>query len=260
MTMNLTLLALQKQRPDAKIVLWSRIDQRSCFKSICLAGLEPIIINTVQINDEQTTNLEEFEALIASFGADNICCILSTTSCFAPRACDDVEELAIMAKFHNIPHIINNAYGLQSTAITHKIEQAYKKGRVDVFIQSTDKNLMVPVGGCIIASFDKKIVEDISNMYAGRASSSPALNAFVTILAMGKNKYLELMKNRKEQFKYMKGELEKLALKHSEKVFETKANPISIAFSLQSIPESQATLVGSMLYKRGKISFYHPIE
>ena len=31
-------------------------------------------------------------------------------------------------------------------------------GRLDVFVQSTDKNLMVPVGGAIIAGADKKLI------------------------------------------------------------------------------------------------------
>ena len=45
--------------------------------------------------------------------------------------------------------------------------QASRKGRVDVFVQSTDKNLMVPVGGSIIAGFDSKLIENISKAYPG---------------------------------------------------------------------------------------------
>ena len=43
----------------------------------------------------------------------------------------------------------------------------FRKGRVDLFVQSTDKNLMVPVGGAIIAGFDKKIVEKVGKTYPG---------------------------------------------------------------------------------------------
>lgn len=43
----------------------------------------------------------------------------------------------------------------------------YRKGRVDVFIQSTDKNLMVPVGGAIIACFDETILKNIASTYPG---------------------------------------------------------------------------------------------
>ena len=43
-----------------------------------------------------------------------------------------------------------------------------RKGRVDAFVQSTDKNFLVPVGGAIIAGFDKGLVEQISRMYPGK--------------------------------------------------------------------------------------------
>jgi len=39
---------------------------------------------------------------------------------------------------------------------------------VDAFVQSTDKNFLVPVGGAIIAGFDKGLVERISRMYPGK--------------------------------------------------------------------------------------------
>ena len=43
----------------------------------------------------------------------------------------------------------------------------YRKGRVDAFVQSTDKNFMVPVGGTIIAGFDKSFISKISQCYPG---------------------------------------------------------------------------------------------
>jgi O-phospho-L-seryl-tRNASec:L-selenocysteinyl-tRNA synthase len=39
-------------------------------------------------------------------------------------------------------------------------------------VQSTDKNFLVPVGGAIIAGFDKGLVERISRMYPGRFNMS----------------------------------------------------------------------------------------
>ena len=47
MSLTLTMLSLKRQRPGAKYVVWSRIDQKSCFKSILTAGLEPAIIELV---------------------------------------------------------------------------------------------------------------------------------------------------------------------------------------------------------------------
>lgn len=76
-------------------------------------------------------------------------------------------QVAVLCSRYNIPHIINNAYGLQSTRCMHLIQEAARKGRVDAFVQSTDKNFLVPVGGAIIAGFDKNFIERISKMYPG---------------------------------------------------------------------------------------------
>jgi len=43
----------------------------------------------------------------------------------------------------------------------------FRKGRIDVFVQSTDKNFLVPVGGAIIAGFDKTILDKITRNYPG---------------------------------------------------------------------------------------------
>lgn len=43
----------------------------------------------------------------------------------------------------------------------------FRKGRIDVFVQSTDKNFLVPVGGAIIAGFDKIVLDKITRNYPG---------------------------------------------------------------------------------------------
>lgn len=48
--------------------------------------------------------------------------------------------------------------------------KAARVGRVDAFIQSTDKNFMVPVGGAIIVGFDDIFVDTISKTYPGTVS------------------------------------------------------------------------------------------
>lgn len=45
--------------------------------------------------------------------------------------------------------------------------QGARVGRIDAFVQSLDKNFMVPVGGAIIAGFDEDFVKEISKMYPG---------------------------------------------------------------------------------------------
>lgn len=167
LAITLCLLAL-KAKKEAKYVLWSRIDQKSCFKCMITANLTPVIIEPVRVDDELSTDLTEFENQIQKYGPNNILAICSTSSCFSPRGCDDIEALAILAKKHNIFHVVNNAYGIQSTFLTHQIEQASRLGHIDLFVQSTDKNLMVPVGGSIISGFCKNLVGDVSKFYPGK--------------------------------------------------------------------------------------------
>lgn len=251
MSLMLCLLTIKSHRMEAKYVLWSRIDQKSCFKCMVTANLVPIVIDTIRNEDELETNVTEFESQIQKFGAHNIVCIVSTTSCFAPRGCDDIEALAVISKKHNIPHVINNAYGLQTTFLTHQIEQAHRVGNVDLFIQSTDKNLLVPVGGAIVAGANKKLVDDVAKRYAGRASSSQTLDVFMTLLSLGKNGYTRLVQERKEIFVYLRQKLRNLSTRHNEKLLITKKNPISIAMTLENFDKAKVSMIGSMLFTRG---------
>ena len=56
--------------------------------------------------------------------------------------------------------------------LTVTVVQAARVGRVDAFVQSTDKNFMVPVGGSIIAGFDKAFIELIGKTYPGSLITS----------------------------------------------------------------------------------------
>ncbi|XP_023305918.2 O-phosphoseryl-tRNA(Sec) selenium transferase isoform X2 [Lucilia cuprina] len=253
MTLTLCFLSLKKQRPQAKYILWSRIDQKSCFKSMTTAGFTPIIINPVRKEGREGlfTNLRQFTEQLDRLPNEEILCIMSTTSCFAPRNMDAIYELAELAKKYNVPHVVNNAYGLQSQYICSHIEGAAKHGRIDLFVQSTDKNLMVPVGGAIVAGFNEEIVHNVAKSYAGRASSSQTLDVFMTLLSLGRNGYLTLSRERKQTYEDLKAHLiefadnNKCSLKHS------KFNPISMALYLDNLSEDQPTKLGSMLYTRG---------
>lgn len=64
--------------------------------------------------------------------------------------------------------------------------------------------------------------------FAGRASASPPMDVFITLLSLGVNGYRNLITQRKEMYKYLKEELSKVASKHGEKILDTKSNPISI--------------------------------
>lgn len=184
MSMTLCLLALKARKPEAKYVLWPRIDQKSCFKAILTAGCEPVVIQNVFEGDELRTDLDGLARAVARLGAPSILCVMTTTSCFAPRGCDRVIEVAQLCAQHDIGHVINNAYGLQSSKCCHWINQAIRSGRVDAIVQSTDKNFMVPVGGGVIAGPDAAFIEYIAKLYPGRASAAPTLDLFMTMLYM----------------------------------------------------------------------------
>ena len=278
MGVALCLMALKRQRPGSKYVIWSRVDQKSCFKAILTAGLEPVIMSLIKHGDELRTDTHSLEDIVNQHGGpDAICAVVTATSVFAPRVADDVPagdwwilflfEFSCQS-FHftvaelchklNIPHVVNNAYGVQSTKCMHILEEAGKREknrRVDAFVQSTDKNLMVPVGGSIIAGFDSDFVRKVAQNYPGRASSSPTIDVFITLMQMGTSGYKELMEERRENYKILKGEMAKVAEKYGERVLETKNNPISIAMTLANVgePENAKSIseIGSMLFTRG---------
>ena len=78
--------------------------------------------------------------------------MLNPSNYVLSRASDDVVAVAKLCAAAGVPHVINNAYGVQSTAICSAITSACRKGRVDAIVQSSDKNFMVPVGGAVIAA------------------------------------------------------------------------------------------------------------
>lgn len=252
MSITLCLLTLRYKRPGARYVIWPRIDQKSCFKCILTAGFEPVIIENKLVNDELQTDVETIEERLRTIGPENVVCVLTTTSCFAPRTPDNIVAVAKMCNDYNIPHVVNNAYGVQSSKCMHLIQQASRTGRIDAYVQSTDKNFMVPVGGSIIAGFDKKFIAEISKMYPGRGSGTPSLDIFITLLNLGIKGYKNLLKERKEMFIYLRDEISTIAAKYGERLLETSHNPISMAVSLNGLKEDRSSLseIGSMLFTR----------
>ncbi|XP_055101872.1 O-phosphoseryl-tRNA(Sec) selenium transferase isoform X1 [Symphalangus syndactylus] len=253
MSLTLCFLTLRHKRPKAKYIIWPRIDQKSCFKSMITAGFEPVVIENVLEGDELRTDLKAVEAKVQELGPDYILCIHSTTSCFAPRVPDRLEELAVICANYDIPHIVNNAYGVQSSKCMHLIQQGARVGRIDAFVQSLDKNFMVPVGGAIIAGFNDSFIQEISKMYPGRASASPSLDVLITLLSLGSNGYKKLLKERKEMFSYLSNQIKKLSEAYSERLLHTPHNPISLAMTLKTLEEHHdkaVTQLGSMLFTR----------
>ena len=130
MALTLCMTTLRQQNPSAIYVIFSRIDQKSCFKSISTAALIPLVVDHLIIDGELQTDLKKIEELLEIYG-NKVLCVLSTTSCFAPRQPDSVDKIAQICKVRNVGHIINNAYGLQCKSITKLINRAFTIGRVD---------------------------------------------------------------------------------------------------------------------------------
>ncbi|VDN44259.1 unnamed protein product, partial [Gongylonema pulchrum] len=92
MALSLCLGAWRQTKAHAKFVVFLRIDQKSCFKSILTAGFEPIIVDCVRespSNDSLITDLATLR-LILEQRHHEIIAVLSATSGFAPRNPDSL--------------------------------------------------------------------------------------------------------------------------------------------------------------------------
>ncbi len=187
-------------------------------------------------------------AAMVEHGAERVCCVLSTTSCFAPRACDNIEALARLCAQHQVPHLVNHAYGLQCATSTKLVARASRVGRVDAFVSSTDKNFLVPVGGAVIAG---RLGPLASSLYAGRASSAPVVDVFLTALSLGLDGWRALLSAREALFDRVRealaaGPIAGMRLLHA------PGNRISLALAFEeSHDEADPKMVGSMLFSRG---------
>jgi O-phospho-L-seryl-tRNASec:L-selenocysteinyl-tRNA synthase len=265
MSLTMCFLTLKRNNPNAQYIIWSCIDQKSCFKSIITAGYEPLIVQLRETEDGSgalETDLTEIQRLLELHG-QNVLCVLSTTSCFAPRQPDSIDAIARLCTTHNIGHVINNAYGIQCPIITKLITRATVVGRVDYVVQSTDKNFMVPVGGAIVISPDKEKIKKLSAQYPGRANMSPIMDVLITLLAMGEKGFKTILEQRNIVNKVLIDGLQVMATTYGEVLMVTPRNSISTAVSLKGLDAISAsfegntnsnkgpTFLGSMLFQRG---------
>lgn len=150
MSMSLVLSCLRTDDDKRNIVLWSRIDQKSCFKAITSAGLTCVVVPTKMAGDAVVTDMDAMKKAIEEHGKDRVLAVITTTSCFAPRVPDSVDDVAKLCEENDIYHVINNAYGLQCSQTSKLINRACVVGRVDAIVCSTDKNFLVPVGKSVL--------------------------------------------------------------------------------------------------------------
>lgn len=247
MTIFLCLTTLKRERPDARCVIWCRCDQNSAPKAVALAGLHLVVVEMALQGEELCTDMEAIrKAVESSGGPRNVCCILSTTSCFAPRACDDIEAIARLCKEADIPHLINHAYGVQCARSTKLIARAVRVGRVDAFVSSTDKNFMVPVGGAIIGG---RLSSLAGVEYAGRAASTPVVDVLITALTMGMDGWKALLQRREALFDQVRDRLAAGPV-DGLRLLRTPGNRISMALAF-TVLEDDHKGFGSMLFTRG---------
>ncbi len=222
-------------------VVYPRIDHKSPLNGISLVDLQPKIVQCKLDGDAVISDPNDVEAAIN----ERTSAILTTTTFFPPRQPDDIISIAKIAKDKRIPHVINNAYGVQSPVIMKMIRSAIFKGRVDAIIQSTDKNFLCPVGGSIIAGPDEEFLKRVAHSYAGRATAAPVVQFLAAILSLGENGYRELIQQQNECFNLLKKRLKETAEKHGERLLEVNS---TIAVAMTITEPRIAHKIGEQLY------------
>ena len=86
----------------------------------------------------------------------------------------------------------------------------------------------------------------------GRASMTPILDLFITLLSMGVHGYQQLLQERSRLVPIVREGLEKFAAKFGQRVLLTPRNSISIGVSLEAsgLSEKDLSFFGSMLFQR----------
>ncbi len=242
MSLGLTLAAFRREL-GVKEVLYPRIDHLSPQRGIELSGLSLITSPTVLNEDKVECDLGELERLIASH---KDAAVLGTTTFFPPRSPDPVKEIAKLCEEHGLSFIINNAYGVQSREVMNLIRASIDAGRVDVVIQSGDKNFLAPVGSSIVVSPDATTINHIAETYAGRATAAPIAQTLAALLALGLERYEGLRDQQVECREYLETRLLEIASEAGQRVLEIH-NPVAAAITLDGLDVGS---LGGRLYNR----------
>ena len=250
--------------PNKDIVLWSRIDQKSCYKAIVAAGLQCIVIPTRIDQDAVVTDIAALERAIQTYTPARILAVITTTSCFAPRVPDQVDVVAKLIQQYNnninnnchmqeglnehgiddddddadkhMYHVINHAYGLQCSKTGKLLTRAMTIGQVDAIVCSLDKNFLVPVSGSVVLSPHSLTIQQIGKIYAGRASASHIIDICATLLSMGLTGYQQLHQQRQNvRLPQFVAQFQTMATKYNERLLVCPTNTISFAMTLDHL-------------------------
>ncbi len=233
----------KKELINKRTVIVPQIDHKSLIKAINLMGMRIKTVEGKVFGDAVRIPIEDIEASL-----DSDCfAVISLTSFFPPREHDDIKEISKFAKKNDIVHIVINAYGVQSPEWMKLIRVGIDAGRVDAIIQSTDKNVLTPVGGAIIASPSEEIINKISQAYAGRASAAPIVNFLISMLSLGIEGYQKLLTEQQHNRKLLESKLKGVTEKINEKILDV-FNPVAVAVSLNNLKKEQLFALGGALY------------
>ncbi len=228
---------------NKRTVLVPQIDHKSLIKGLELMGTKRKTIEGKVFGDAVRIPVEDIK-----LSMDKDCfAIISITSFFPPREHDNIKEISKFAKENDLVHIVINAYGVQSPEWMDLIRSGIDAGRIDAIIQSTDKNVLSPVGSAIIASPDKEIITKISQAYAGRASATPVVNFLISMLSLGTKGYKRLMNNQQKNRKLLEKKMGDVASKLNERILDV-FNPVAVAMSLKNLKKEHLSNLGGALY------------
>jgi O-phosphoseryl-tRNA(Sec) selenium transferase len=117
-----------------------------------------------------------------------------------------VKSVARLCQEFQVPHVINNAYGVQSRELCQRVTAACRAGRVDLVVQSTDKNFLVPVGGAVAAATAARpdVLQRMTGAYPGRASVCSHLDMATTLLYLGRQGWRKVLEEREALFPKLK--------------------------------------------------------
>lgn len=91
----------------------------------------------------------------------------------------------------------------------------------------------------MIVSPDKSVIENVGKVYAGRASSSPIVDLFITLLSMGLTGYKRLLDERTSMLETFPDRLDSVAKKYGERLLLCPSNTISFGITLDALPRQQ---------------------
>ncbi|TFG28818.1 O-phosphoseryl-tRNA(Sec) selenium transferase, partial [Candidatus Thorarchaeota archaeon] len=240
MSIALVLGGLRREL-DIKCVLYPRIDHKSPQRAISLTGLEELPIPTLLDGDAVCADIEALESTMAKTPS---CAVLATTTFFPPREPDPIKQIAKLCSEHDIPLVINNAYGVQSRVIMDQIHSAIDAGRVDAVVQSSDKNFLAPVGSSIIVSPNPQIIDWTSDTYAGRATAAPITQTLAALLALGLNNYRTLQQQQLENIALLNEKMQEFSASIGQRVLQVN-NPVACAVTMDGIDVRE---LGARLY------------